>query len=114
MKIYAYYKGDKFTVNHNKEPKLNESVFAIWLDIQSKELTINYNKNIDILNIKPETNMYIQIFNNKGIVDEAYMLRTEEKSRDNQHITYKLKHANCYLEFDDNDDLHIYDEISDD
>lgn len=105
MKSYAYYKGDKFTVNHNKLPKLNESVSAIWMDIYNKELTINYNKDVDILSIEPESNIYIQVFNNKGIVDEAYMLRTEEKSRSDSHITYKLKHANCYLEFDDDDNI---------
>lgn len=112
MKSYAYYKNDYFVVNHNKVPKLNECVSAIWLDIHNKELTINYIKDIDITKVEPETNIYIQIFDDKGIVSEAYMLRTEEKSRDNQHITYKLKHANCYLEFDD-DDLHI-NEISND
>lgn len=101
MKQYAYYKGDRFLVIHNKTRTLDEWVSAIWLDIDEKELTINYNKGVDISKVEHENEIHVQILDKTGDVIEAYILKVAEKSRDNLHITYKIKQMKCYFDFDD-------------
>lgn len=94
MKVYNYENGDVFTLTH-KETHLDIFVSMVWLDIQSKEISVLYIDGVDTHTITPEKNMILKVCDRQGKTLETYCIECELYKRYNHTMVYKIKYAEC-------------------
>ena len=94
MKVYNNENGDVFTLTHVKT-HLDDFVSMVWLDIQSKEISVLYIDDIDTHTITPEKDMILTICDNQGNILETYYIECEIHKRYNHTMVYKIKYAEC-------------------
>ena len=94
MKVYNYENGDVFTLTH-KETHLDNFVSMVWLDIQSKEISVLYIDDINTHTTNPEKIMVLKICDKQGNVLETYSIECEIYKRYNHTMVYKIKYAEC-------------------